>query len=650
MKKLFTEPPLIGYKDDGVAPILSGKYLDCFINTHTPFAPIRSVFAQSTFIQSVNYSESQITFSVPYRRFNEYIISSTREKPIFKPFTHHPIHNRYYRVLLRLFDYIKLHDALLISNQKSSSCIIINNRRFNLNNIFPPLCTTQKRALKYVLNPLDITDYIQVGINQITIIIDNYDIENVACIVTESIPINKQSLLSRIQRSIRPLPPLINIEMSESEMEPEIIDTLCAITYKQLVFPVKGVDCDHSKLFDLSNYIDLVQIGQYFNCPICDKPCLLCDLICDEELKGVLERINDKNVIKIAMKNETFKVIERLPNQFGDDLDEIKYFKQKLTNTTSPLVEIPHKCSPPLSQRKRSPAISLKQLPFESHTHKLPQSPSPKPQKDRNAPPPRTTQHNQQPTNKIFHTKDTNGVITYSYPDGSTSFIKSYVAPQLNNPPQYQTEPFQFSNQNSLIDSLPPIPPNPSPSSLQLLATQPQKTTLSVTFKPLSTSSPTLETLGNILKQSKINQNGSSVVNHLPTPQEDKTNQMEEVETFVNEVDDNQPSDKLSGAMNQKLAQVTSQQHNSPLRDYLSHNLNNKAPGQDLTDRVEPKEIVEPRKATEEAPAKYAEDSRPQEKEDEMRIPLINYFNDPSFVKMSLDSFDYEIVEEGVVQ
>ncbi|KAL7721508.1 hypothetical protein QTN25_001177 [Entamoeba marina] len=640
MQQLFTEKPLIGYSNDQKTPLLFGNYLNAFINTQTPFAPLRSIFAYSQFNKTDSGFEARISFNVNQQRLNEYITSNQKGYPIFKPFIHNATSIKFYRVLIRLFDSTLQHDVILTINEKTSSFICINEKKFLLSSFLKPLCTSSKRIFKYVLHPFDVTDYLHHGINQIVIAIDNLNLQNVSCFATETIPLDRQTLISLVMQNIKTLTQPVKIDDSDSEEEPEIIDARCSISYHQLIIPVKGKNCTHPQLFDLYWYLDLVQNGQYFNCPVCDKACLLCDLLFDEDLKSILDRINDKSVTKISLRNGTFTVVDRISDQ-DIDYDEKKYTKQKQTlgNTTRLRIQQTH-----------SSDSRLNRFPTPSSLHENRTKPtikqSPKPQKQRNenrkvspriqAPKRYSENQNdslntqkQRPVNEILHTQDHNGFISYTYSDGSISFIKGYIAPPPpNQPKQFPTEPFQF--QTTSQQTIQPITQQKTTlqpfDSVQVV---PSKQINSVPVSPLSLSV-------------NANQKQLPLVDFPIIPQKNETNRM----VMANHETLGQQPRTAKDEMDKSLKESNLQQPNttpsvtSPLNIINNTNVINEhersSYGLGLMETISEKISTDHSDYSSQKLLKNY-----QEMSENGKI-----FTDPSIKRMSLDTFDY-IISEG---
>eukprot|EP01080_Neovahlkampfia_damariscottae_P003077 gene3077-5247_t len=101
----------------------------------------------------------------------------------------------------------------------------------------------------------------------------------------------------------------------------EIVTLKDNVTLIRIETPVKTTSCKHKQCFDLKSYLIFSHQSKVWNCPVCNKPCTVENLIIDELMTEILQKYPDSEKVKIHQdgtyeiesekKNETVKSTEK---------------------------------------------------------------------------------------------------------------------------------------------------------------------------------------------------------------------------------------------------------------------------------------------------------------------------------------------------
>ena len=175
-----------------------------------------------------------------------------------------------------------------------------NELRICVNNVRVGTVEPPKRLKKRRDEPIDLTRYLQSGLNNINLAVfdDNASQFNVAIVVCANLTdrtimglVPPQSEESAKERMLTILS--VKSDIIEDTTEGyRSLDLRCPIGLSRLKIPVRGFKCDHIRCFDLVSYVSVNRSTSNINlrwlCPICHSYVLPNDLLIDSYIYSIL--------------------------------------------------------------------------------------------------------------------------------------------------------------------------------------------------------------------------------------------------------------------------------------------------------------------------------------------------------------------------
>lgn len=190
-----------------------------------------------------------------------------------------------------------------------------NELRVCVNNVRVGTVEPPKRLKKRRDEPIDLTRYLQSGLNNINLAVfdDNPSQFNVAIVVCANLTdrtimglVSPQSEESAKERIVAILS--IKSDIIEDATEGyRSLDLRCPIGLSRIKIPVRGFKCDHIRCFDLVAYVSVNRSTSNINlrwlCPICHSYVLPNDLLIDSYIYSIL-RSTPPNVEEVLLSDK----------------------------------------------------------------------------------------------------------------------------------------------------------------------------------------------------------------------------------------------------------------------------------------------------------------------------------------------------------